>query len=147
VHFQSRKSPEETLMQFDSSTTRISKPRLWAGRILIGLVTLFLLFDSAGKFLKPVQVMEACTRLGWPSNLISLLGIILLLCTILYAIPRTSILGATLLTGYLGGAVAINLRAGSSPFEAIFPVIFGAIAWAGIFLRDDRLRILTAREG
>lgn len=133
-------------MQVDPQTTGISKARLWTGRILTGLVVLFLLFDSAGKFMKSVQVTEACARLGWPLNLVSLLGTILLVCTILYAIPRTSMLGATLLTGYLGGAVAINLRAGSPLFETIFPAIFGALMWAGLFLCDNRMRILTTRR-
>jgi DoxX-like family len=133
-------------MQINPQATGISKTRLWIGRILTVLVVLFLLFDSAGKFMKPVQVVEACTRLGWPLNLVIVLGVILLICTILYAIPHTSLLGATLLTGYFGGAVAIQLRAGSPLFETIFPVIFGALVWAGILLRDDRIRILTTRR-
>ncbi len=133
-------------MQIDPQATGISTTRLLIGRILTVLVVLFLLFDSAGKFMKPVQVVEACTRLGWPLNLVIILGVILLICTILYAIPRTSLLGATLLTGYFGGAVAIHLRAGSPLFETIFPVIFGVLAWTGILLRDDRIRILTTRR-
>jgi hypothetical protein len=71
------------------------------------------------------------------------IGIILLICTVAYAIPRTSILGAILLTGYLGGAVATQLRAGNPLFETIFPIIFGVLIWAGVFLRDDRLRALV----
>ncbi len=129
-------------MELDAHASPISKQRLWTGRVLSGLVVLFLLFDSAGKFMKPVQVIEACVRLGWPLNRVAVLGIILLICTVLYAIPRTSILGATLLTGYLGGAVAIHLRAGSPPFETVFPMILGLLVWAGLLLRDDRVRLL-----
>jgi DoxX-like family len=131
-------------MHSDTQAPAVSPARLWSGRILSGLIALFLLFDAAGKFMKPVQVVQACARLGWPMNLVNLLGVLLLICTILYLIPRTSILGAILLTGYLGGAVAINLRAGSPILEAIFPIIFGILAWAGVYLRDHRARMLTA---
>ena len=133
-------------MELDAHASPISKHRLWTGRILILLVVLFLLFDSAGKFMKPVQVVDACARLGWPSNLLTVLGSILFICTVLYAIPSTCILGATLLTGYLGGAVAIHLRAGSPPFETVFPIILGLLVWAGLLLRDERVgRLITCQ--
>ena len=119
-----------------------AKWQLWTGRVLSTLSILFLLFDAAGKFMMPIQVVQACQRLGLPVNLSPTLGVLLTLATLLYAIPRTAVLGAVLLTGYLGGAVAIQMRAGSPLFETVFPVIFGTLIWAGIYLRDARLRTL-----
>jgi hypothetical protein len=117
-----------------------SKGQLWSGRVLSTLAVLFLLFDASGKFIMPAPVVQACVRLGFPVSLSPTLGVLLTLSAILYAIPRTSVLGAVLLTGYLGGAVAIQLRAGSPLFETVFPVIFGIMVWAGILLRDRKLR-------
>jgi hypothetical protein len=120
-----------------------SKKSLWAGRILSGLVTAFLLLDTAMHLLVPAPVVEAFTRLGIPLHLAVALGILELICVVAYVIPRTSILGAILLTGYLGGAVATHLHAGSPLFsEALFPVYIGVLAWGGLYLRDERLRIL-----
>jgi DoxX-like family len=127
-------------LQSASSAATTSKAMLWAGRILTTLVILFLLFDAFGKFAKPVPVVDAFTRLGISIALSPSIGVLLLVCTILYAIPRTSVLGATLLTGYFGGAVAIHMRAGSTPFETVFPVIFGVLTWAGLYVRDCSLR-------
>jgi hypothetical protein len=100
-----------------------------------------MLFDAIGKLIRPAPapIVDAFARLGFPLPLASSIAILLLVSTILYAVPRTTVLGAVLLTGYLGGAVAIQLRAGSPLFETMFPVIFGVIAWAGIYLRDPRL--------
>jgi hypothetical protein len=117
-----------------------SKGKLWTGRALTGLTVLFMLFDAVGKFVMPQQVVQAFARLGFPTALGVSIGVLLFVSTILYAIPRTAVLGAVLLTGYLGGAVAIQMRAGSSTFETVFPVLFGVIAWAGIYLRDCKLR-------
>jgi hypothetical protein len=117
-----------------------SKGLLWVSRILSWLTILFMLFDAVGKFMMPPQVVEACRRLGFPISLAVSVGILLLVSTIIYAIPRTAVLGAVLLTGYLGGAVAIQMRAGSPTFETVFPVLFGVVAWAGIYLRDCKLR-------
>ena len=125
------------------SQNHISKTRLWAGRIISALVVLFLIFDGVTKVMKVPAVMEATARIGFPANLIPGIGILLLACTAVYVIPRTSILGAILLTGYLGGAVVTNLRAGSSLFgETLFPVYFGVFVWAGLYLRDERLHAL-----
>jgi hypothetical protein len=125
------------------SQNQISKTRLWAGRIISALVVLFLIFDGVTKVMKVPAVMEATARIGFPANLIPGIGILLLACTAVYVIPRTSILGAILLTGYLGGAVVTNLRAGSSLFgETLFPVYFGVFVWAGLYLRDERLHAL-----
>lgn len=121
-----------------------AKWQLWTGRVLSTLSVLLLAFDAAGKFMIPVQVVQACERLGFPVNLSPTLGVLLTLSTLLYAIPRTAVLGAVLLTGYLGGAVAIQLRAGSPLFETVFPAIFGLVIWAGIYLRDCKLRRVFA---
>src|SRR5579862_3135978 len=117
-----------------------AKWQLWTGRVLTGLSVLFMLLDAAGKFMRPVQVVEACQRLGLPVSLSPTLGVLLTVSTLLYAIPRSAVLGAVLLTGYMGGATAIHLRAGSTLFEMVFPVLFGIVFWAGIYLRDSRLR-------
>jgi hypothetical protein len=112
----------------------------WTGRVLSGLAVLFMLFDAFGKFMMPRQVVEAFVRLGIPAPQATSIGVLLLVSTIIYAIPRSAVLGAVLLTGYLGGAVAIQMRAGSPTFETVFPVLFGVIVWAGIFLRDCKVR-------
>jgi hypothetical protein len=121
---------------------RVPKGRLWTGRVLSTLAVLFLLFDAVGKLIMPAPVAQAFVRLGFPTSLGVGIGILLLICTLLYAIPRTAILGAVLLTAFLGGAVAIQMRAGSPLFETDFPVLFGILVWAGIYLRDNRLRKL-----
>ena len=93
-----------------TTTTPVSKGRVWTGWSITGLIAAFMLFDAVGKFAKPAAVVEAFARTGWPIELSVPLGAILLTCTVLFLIPRTSVLGAILLTGYLGGAVATNLR-------------------------------------
>ena len=118
----------------------ISNKQLWAARILGGVPTLFLLVDAGMKLFKPAVVVEATVRLGYPESAIIGIGIVLLASTLLYLVPRTSILGAVLLTGYLGGAVATHVRVSDSNF--VFPVIFGALLWGGLWLRDGRVRDL-----
>jgi len=115
---------------------------IWAGRILSALAILFLLFDAGGHLLMPAPALDAFKRLAYPANLGPVLGIIQLICVALYAIPRTSILGAILLTGYLGGAVATHLRVRDPLFDTLFPIIIGVLVWAGLFLRHARLRTL-----
>jgi DoxX-like family len=129
-------------MQLRTQAGPVSKGRLWTGRIISGLVVLFLLFDSITKVIKVRAVMEASTQLGYPANTIFTIGIILFVCTAFYIIPQTAVLGAILLTGYLGGAVAANLRIGSAMFNTFFPIVFAALAWVGIFLRESRLGVL-----
>ncbi len=119
-----------------------SNARLWTGRIISGLTVLFMLFDGAMKIVKPVAVVEATKRLGFPESAITGVGITLLVCTLLYVIPRTAILGAVLITGYLGGAVATMVHASSSFFETIFPILFATLVWLGLWLRDERARRL-----
>lgn len=122
-----------------SANTAVSRGRLWTGRVLSTLVILFLIFDAVGKLARPAQVVEASARIGFPVHLLLPIGVILSLCTILYAIPRTAVFGALLLTGYLGGAVEAVLSTNSPVFEVSFPIIFGVVAWAGIYLREPRL--------
>jgi hypothetical protein len=118
------------------NTNAFSRKRLWTGRVLTGLAGAFLLFDASLKLLKPPFVVEATVRLGYPESTIVGIGIVLLICTLLYLIPRTSMVGAILLTGYLGGAVATNVRAEQPLFNIVFPVIFACIAWGGLWLRE-----------
>ena len=120
----------------------ISKGRLWAGRILGGLPALFLIFDAVMKFIKPVPVVETTVKLGYAESVILPLGAVLLICTVLYLIPPTAVLGAILLTGYLGGAVATHVRAAEGAFPVVFPVVFGILLWGGLWLRDTRLQKL-----
>jgi hypothetical protein len=129
-------------MQLRTQAGPVPKGRLWTGRIISAVVVLFLLFDSITKVLKVRAVIEASAQLGYPANTIFTIGIILLVCTVFYIIPQTAVLGAILLTGYLGGAVAANLRIGSSMFNTLFPIVFAALAWTGIFLRESRLGAL-----
>jgi len=125
------------------STPSLSKGSIWTGRIISSLVILFLSFDAAIKFVKPDPVVQAFAHLGLPINLSVTIGIILLFCVLLYAIPQTSILGAILLTGYLGGAVLTHLRIGDPlASHILFPTYLGALLWLGIYLRESRLRSL-----
>jgi len=119
-----------------------SKPLLWTGRILSILAVLFMLFDTVGHLLKPAPVVQAFAQLDFPLRLSVVIGIIQLICLILYVIPRTAVLGAVLLTGYLGGAVAIHMRVGNPLFECLFPIIIGVLFWTGLLLRDHRLRAI-----
>jgi hypothetical protein len=130
-------------MNLDTQTGTVSRSSLWSARILSALVTLFLLFDAVAHMAKPAPVADAFARLGYPLSASLGIGILELFCVVVYVIPRTEILGAVLLTGVLGGAIATHLRAGSPPFEAyIFPFIVGLFVWGGIWLRDVRLRAL-----
>jgi hypothetical protein len=126
-----------------TTPTTVSKTALWTGRILSALVGLFLLADGVAKLLKPAAVVQGTVELGYPESSIVGIGIVLLVCTLLYLIPRTSILGAILLTGYLGGATATHVRMGGPLFNILFSVLFGVLVWAGIYLRDERLRALV----
>ena len=107
------------------------------------LPALFLFMDGVGKLVKPAAVVDGTIQLGYPESVLLGLGIVLLACTVLYIIPRTAILGAILLTGYLGGAVATHVRVASPLFTHIlFPVYLAVLLWGGLYLRDERLRAL-----
>jgi hypothetical protein len=120
----------------------VSNSAVIAGRIISILVILFLLADGVMKLVKPAFVVAATVQLGYAESMIAGIGTALLISTILYAIPRTAILGAILVTGYLGGAVATNVRAQQATFNVVFPVALGALVWLGLWLRDSRLRSL-----
>jgi hypothetical protein len=127
-------------------TNTPSKSALWTGRILSGLAVAFLLFDAIMKFFMdklPPEALEAGAALQWPMDKMPTVGTILLICTILYIIPRTAILGAVLLTGYLGGAVASHVRVGNPLFShTLFPIYVGIFIWLGLYLRDNRAKNL-----
>jgi hypothetical protein len=120
---------------------------LWVGRAMSGVPALFLLLDGVMKLVKPPFVVETTVQLGYPEGVILGLGIVLVASTVVYLIPRTSVLGAILLTGYLGGAVATHVRVGEGPFPVLFPVLVGALLWGGLVLRDARLRTLLPLRG
>ena len=130
-------------MQSNTQTAPTSKKMLWTGRIISALPVLFLLMDGVMKLLKPRVVVDATVQLGYPESVILGLGIVLITCTILYIIPPTSGLGAILLTGYLGGAVATHVRVGEGLFPVLFPVIVGVLIWGGLYLRNQRVRALV----
>lgn len=125
-------------------TNTISKGALWTGRILSGLAAAFLLFDATIKFFMdklPPEALEAGAALQWPVDKMPMVGTILLICTVLYIIPRTSILGAVLLTGYLGGAIASHMRVGNPLFtHTLFPIYIAVFIWLGLYLRDNRVK-------
>ncbi len=117
--------------------------RSWVGRVLTGLAVLFLLFDAVTKIARVPQSVAGTIALGFPASSVVPIGVVLLACTVLYVVPRTTVLGAILLTGYLGGAVAANVRVGAPlPSHVLFPVYVGAIVWAGLVLRSARVRAL-----
>jgi len=122
-------------------TDSVSKGAYWAGTVISALVVLFLMFDAAIKLVPLDIVTQTMQGLGYPSEHARTIGVITLVCTILYAIPRTSVLGAILLTGLLGGAIATNLRVGTPIFShLLFGVYLGVLGWGGLFLRDVRVR-------
>ena len=125
-----------------TETAPVSRKMLWTGRIISALPVLFLLMDGVMKLVKPAMVVDATVQLGYRETVIVPLGFVLIACTVLYAILRTSVLGTILLTGYLGGAVATHVRVGEGPFPVLFPVILGVLLWGGLWLRDARLRAL-----
>lgn len=130
-------------MQATRSTAPASGAARWTGRLLRGLVVLFLLFDGAIKVVEMDVVKQTLAELGYPTDIAFGLGVLTLAIGVLYAIPRTSVLGAILLTGLLGGAMATHLRVGSPVFShLLFGLYIGLMAWGGLFLRDERLRAM-----
>ena len=131
---------QETLRHPQPTTTLSSRKQLWTGRILGGLVSAFLLFDGGAKLFKAAPVVAAMTRLGYPETTVAGVGALLLACTAMYLFPRTNVLGAVLLSAYLGGTVATNLRVRGPVFAITFPVLCGVLVWAGLALRNGRVR-------
>jgi hypothetical protein len=120
-----------------------SRGRLWTGRVLSALAVAFLVFDAVIKVAKLAVAVEGTTQLGYPERVVAGIGTIELVCLAIYVIPRTAVLGAVLLTGYLGGAVATHVRVGSPLFShVLFPIYVGLMIWGGLYLRDERLRAL-----
>src|SRR5579859_4411485 len=116
-----------------------NKKVFWAGRIMSGLATLFLLLDAVMKVIKARVAVEGTVQAGYPESTVVGIGLSLLASTVLYAIPRTSVLGAILVTGYLGGAVATNVRVSATLFSYLLtPVYVGVLVWGGLYLRDER---------
>jgi hypothetical protein len=132
-------------VQSGTAAAPVSKKRIRAGEVLSGIAILFLLFDSIIKVMVIAPVAESFGQLGYPVSLARGIGLLQLVCIAIYVVPRTSILGAILLTGYLGGAVATHVRVGSPLLtHVLFPVYLAALLWGGLFLRDDRVRALIA---
>ena len=129
--------------QSAAQTASLSKGRLWTGGVMSTLAALFLIMDGVMKLMKPAFVVQATVQLGYPESVIIGLGIVLLACTVLYLIPRTAVLGAILLTGYLGGAVGTHFRIGDALFcHALLRGSLAVLLWGGLCLRDPRLRTL-----
>jgi hypothetical protein len=132
---------EETNMTSDTRTQTGSKGSRWAGRILSGLAVLFLTWDGTIKLLALAPVVESFIRLGYPVSVSTSIGILELVCLALYVIPRTSVLGAVMLTGFLGGAIATHVRVEDPLFShTLFPIYVSLLVWGGLWLRDERLR-------
>jgi len=123
---------------------QLSKARLWTGWILTALPALMLLMGGIMDLMKPDFVVKTTVEMGYPEGVITGLGVVVLICVILYLIPNTAILGAVLLTGYLGGAVATHVRHGDPFFANVLaPVYFAIVVWAGVYLREPRLSALV----
>ena len=129
-------------LEYATPIVKPSKAMLWTGRVISTLVSLFLLMDGVMKLLKPQVVVQGTMKYGFSEHVITPLGIVLICCTLLYILPPTAVLGAVLLTGYLGGACCTHVRASDPMFNVFFPVIFGMLAWLGLVLRDRRLAAL-----
>jgi hypothetical protein len=127
-------------MQAETQTATVSKTMLWAGWIISVLPVLMLIFSAVGKLMKPEAVVEGFEHLGWDESFALGLAITELACTAVYLFPRTAVLGAILLTGYLGGATATHVRIGD-PFYT--PIIVGVLVWLGLYVREGRLRALV----
>jgi hypothetical protein len=130
-------------MESTAQSAPVSKAALWIGRVISGLVVLFMVFDGVTKVMRVPQVIDATIRIGFPVSSVVGIGVTLLICVAIYVIPRTSVLGAILLTGYFGGATAANVRAESPAFNTMFALCFGVLTWLGLYLRERRLQALV----
>ena len=131
-----------TLPTAGNTVPSTSKAQVWTGRILSALAVLFLFMDGAMKVINIQPVVDASVLLGLPVDLAPRIGALLLACLVIYLIPRTAVVGAVLLTGFLGGALAIQARVDAPLFSLVFPIILGALLWGGLYLRDRRVRTL-----
>ncbi|KRF13653.1 DoxX family protein [Paenibacillus sp. Soil787] len=128
-------------------TRTISKGRLWTARVMSGIAILFMLLDSIMKLFKPAFVVDSTVSLGYQEHHIYLMGILGLISTILYALPRTTILGAVLLTGYFGGVIATQVRIDAPLFSSIlFPAYLAVLVWGGLWLRNEQVRKLFSLQ-
>lgn len=130
-------------MQTSPSSAPVSKGALWTGRILSGILALFLAWGGISDLTKAPQVVEGMVKYGYPESSLLWIGIALLAGVVLYVIRNTAVLGAVVLTGYLGGAVSTHVRGGDPVGRMLFPVIFAILLWGALYLRDDRLRALV----
>jgi Na+/proline symporter len=119
-----------------------SKGALWTGRVISTICILFLVFDGVTKVIRESHVVQAMAQGGYQPGVEVPLGVTVLLCALLYAFPKTSVLGALLLTGWLGGAVDSMVRMDAPGHPFLFPVFFGVLVWMGLYLREDRLKQL-----
>ncbi len=117
-----------------------SKGMIWTGRVVSAIPVLLMVFSAAVKFAKPAPVVEGMVRFGYPAGLLTVLGVLEFLSCVVYVIPRTAVLGAILMTGYLGGATASHVRVSDPSF--VTPVVLGVMVWGGLFFRDERVRAL-----
>jgi len=129
-------------MSLEDNGAEGSRGLLWTGRVMSWLPGLLLLLDGVMKIVKPEQIVKATVEVGIPESVIRPLGIVLAACSVLYLIPRTAVLGAILLTGYLGGAVETHVRLEDSWFNILMPVMFATLLWGGLVLRNQRMRSL-----
>jgi uncharacterized membrane protein (UPF0182 family) len=139
----------QTAQNLDARPDRSERTprRVWTGRVLSAIPILFMLFDAGIKLAKAKAVTDGFAQMGYPVSLAQTIGVIALVCTAIYAIPRTSVLGAVLITGYLGGAISTQLRIQAPAFPTLFPLVVAAFIWGGLFLRDERLLpLLIARR-
>lgn len=137
----------DTPVSTSTPTAAVSSSKLarWTGRVMTGFVTAFLLFDCAIKLLQLDMVAKSSRELGYAPEVMFPIGLVLLACLTLHLIPRTAVLGAVLLTGYLGGAIATHVRVGNPLFShVLFPIYVAALIWGGLYLRDRRVRALLA---
>lgn len=130
-------------MTHDTATAPNSKGMVWTGRVISAVVVLGLAMSAVMKFVQPEGMEEGLQKIGWKMDQVAMLGTIELVCVIIYAVPQTSILGAILLTGYLGGATATHVRIHDPAMNVISPIIGGVLVWLGLWLRDARVRALT----
>jgi hypothetical protein len=134
---------KENIMQTLTTPIQFSKSIHWVGRILSAMPVLFLALDGVMKVVNVQPVMDASLVLGLPVDLAPAIGLLLLACVAIYVIPQSAVLGAILLTGYLGGAISLQVRIGAEPFSLIFPLLLGGLLWGGLYLRDERVRALV----